>query len=133
MEVKAALIPFQTDEADDLAAPAFLVFDQCLVGHIQKHFRRQHRAPVSHESIVFPVIERQVVQIVCVSVLVIKALEVNRQAGINRVALRMNDARLWKYRMNQPQMQKVVRHLVHYAQGGGGVALQLGFALARMP
>jgi hypothetical protein len=47
-------------------------------GYIQKHFLWQHRAPVSHEPVVFPVIERQVAQIVCVSVLAIKALEVNR-------------------------------------------------------
>src|SRR5258708_16003613 len=46
VEVQAPLIPFETEEIQDLARPTFLICNQPLVRHIQNRFRRQYRAPV---------------------------------------------------------------------------------------
>ena len=65
---------------------------------------------------VFAVVVRQIVQIVRVRAHIEEILEVDRQTGVERVALHMDDARARKRGVDQSGVQEVRGHLVRDPQ-----------------
>ena len=87
MEIEALRIPRQTHELEHPARPAFLVLDQRLVRNLQQVRGGKHGAPVIGDAPVFAVVMGEVVEIVGVGMQVREIVKVDRQAGVDRVAL----------------------------------------------
>ena len=116
MKIEALWVPRQLDEFHHLSGPAFLIFDQRLIGNLQQRRGRQHGTPVIHDAHILTVIMRQVAQIVGIGPHAEEILEVDRQAGVERMALHVDDAGLGKCAVNQSCVQEIAGHLVDHPQ-----------------
>ena len=79
---------------------------------------------------------RKILQVVGVRVGRFKVLEVDRQAGVDGIALQMDDARLREGRVDQAEGEKVGGQLVDYACGSRRLRMQqlkIGVPEAREP
>ena len=69
-----------------------------------------------HEPTIFPVVVREIPQIVGVGVCRLEVLEVDGQAGVDRMAPQVNDPRTGQGCVYQPEKQEVRRQLVDHPQ-----------------
>jgi len=88
--------------------------DQLLVFDFEHHTLGEHVAPMHHQSLVRTVITAQFTKVVGEGLLVAKQRREAREAGIDRIAAGMNDARVRQRKVNQPQETKICRHLIDY-------------------
>ena len=62
--MEAGVIPIKTAEFDHPAGPRFVICDQFLVLNFEKTVRRQHTAPMRHQSEILTVKRQQIAAIV---------------------------------------------------------------------
>src|SRR5271165_3589288 len=131
MELETARIPRQPDVREHAAAPAFRIIDEVLVPDLEQRLRRQHGAPVRHQAPVLLVVMREVAEVSRVGVRGGEALEVDRQAGVERIAIEMNEPGTRQRRVNETDVPEVDRQLVDDARSIGSLRrepLEIGAA-----
>ena len=112
VEGDAAGIPGQAAVVQDAPGLGLDILDHRLVLDLQHRPRRQHPAPMLHQIEIHPVIAAELFQVVGIVDLIGEMLAEAGQAGVERVAAQMNDPRLGKDEMDEPDEHVVVGHLV---------------------
>ena len=104
---------------DDPARLAFEIRDHVLVAHVENTARRQHAPPMLHQLLISAVITAEFGQVIGMVLLGGEQLGEARDAGIDRVAQCVDDARIRQRQMDEPGEIIVGRHLVGDARGRG--------------
>ena len=128
VEIQHPVIPRQAEELEHAARPALLVGDQPLVRHLEEVLRGQHGAPVARDAHVLAVVVGQVRQVIGPRTDVEEVLEVDRERGVQRVALHVDDACAREGGVDESCVHEVCRHLVDDPRGpatGGAHALKV--------
>ena len=108
---QAGVLERQAAKLEQPPRLAGLVGHDVLVLHVQ-HAPGQHRAPVRHHPFVFEVVLAELREVVGEGLAARKQLPEARQAGVNRVATRVDEARVRQRQGEQADCREVVRHLV---------------------
>src|SRR5262249_33355763 len=100
VELERLRVPWQPKKFHHPARPFLLIRNQFGVRNLQKHVSWQNTAPVIHKTTVLPVVVRQVGEVHRKIERGLQLLQITGQAGIDRVTLQVDDARLREYRVN---------------------------------
>src|SRR6516164_2776960 len=114
---KAGVVPFEVAVRYDLPCLCFQIGDHFLVLDLDHHALRQDAAPVGHERIVATVEAAELAEIVGVWITVLEENRETGEAGIDRVAARMDDARVRQRQVDEAGQMEVPGHLVGDAFG----------------
>lgn len=123
VELQTGIIPFESAELNHSAAQGFLIIDQIFVLHLQ-HRDGERLAPMRHQAQILPIVHAKFGQVVGVGMMRVEVLEIDGDAGVDRIAHAMDDLRAGKHQLDQTKILKIVRHLVRDPDGGGVQACQ---------
>jgi hypothetical protein len=112
VKVKARLLPGKAAMRQDPSGLCFKIVDQIFISHLEQDVRRQDGSPVVHQRLITAVIAPELTEIVGVGLFAHEQGRKAGQAGVDRVAERMDDTRIRKRQMNEADEGKVCGHLV---------------------
>ena len=117
--MQAAVVPVKPAKSDNPARHRLAISHQRFVVDLQKALGRQHPSPVTHEPGILLPIERDRIAIVGEIGEVAVRRHVDRQAGVQRVPAAMDDAGTRQDQVDEPEQQKIGRHLIGDAERAG--------------
>jgi hypothetical protein len=103
VEGAAGFVPFEPAIGEDAARLSLEIADQLLVLNLEHDARRQDAAPMLRQSLIRPVIAPQLAEIVGKRHFLAEQYGETGKASVNRVAARMDDARIRQRQVNEAE------------------------------
>ncbi len=116
VEAQTPIVPWQADELDQFPRIPLGLRDEFLITNIQDGHADDAPQALHHLS-VYAVERHEIPQSGSICLRVVQRRGVAGEAGIERVTHAMNDPRAGEEQVDQPDVEKVLRHLVDHARG----------------